>query len=64
MILRVGPDGVPQSCRVTRSFGDMQIDAETCRLAVARLRFSPGRDEKGRAVADFFGYQQQFNTRY
>ena len=64
MVLRVGPDGVPQSCRVTRSFGDPEIDAETCRLAVARLRFSPGRDERGRPVADFFGYRQEFNTRY
>lgn len=64
VVLRIGPDGVPVSCRVTRSFGDMQIDDETCRLAVARLRFSPGRDEQGRPVADFFGYRQDFNTRY
>ena len=64
MVLRVGPDGVPVSCRVTRSFGDMEIDAETCRLAVARLRFSPGRDDQGRPVPDFFGYRQEFNTRY
>ena len=64
MVLRVGPDGVPVSCRVTRSFGDMEIDAETCRLAVARLRFSPGRDDQGRPVADYFGYRQEFNTRY
>ena len=64
LILRVGPDGVPLSCRVARSFGDAVLDAETCRLAVARLRFTPGRDEQGRAVADFFGYRQDFNTRF
>lgn len=64
MVLRVGSDGVPLSCRVARSFGDAQIDSETCRLAVERLRFSPGRDEQGRPVADFFGYRQQFNTRF
>lgn len=64
IILRVGPDGVPISCRVTRSFGDAELDAETCRLAVARLRFIPGRDEQGRPVADFFGYRQEFNTRF
>lgn len=60
LILRVGRDGVPVSCRVSRSFGDAELDAETCRLAVARLRFSPGRDEQGRPVADFFGYRQTF----
>lgn len=64
LILRIGPDGVPLSCRVTRSFGDAELDALTCRLAVERLRYSPGRDERGRAVADFVGYAQTFNTRF
>lgn len=64
IILRVGPDGVPLSCRVARSIGDEAIDAETCRLAVQRLRFEPGRDERGRAVADFVGYRQEEIGRY
>ncbi len=64
VILRVGPDGVPISCRVARSFGDAAIDAETCRLAVERLRFEPGRDERGRAVADFVGYRQEAIGRF
>lgn len=64
IILRVGPDGVPLSCRVARSIGDEAIDAETCRLAVQRLRFEPGRDERGRAVADFVGYRQEAIGRY
>ena len=64
IILRVGPDGVPVSCRVARSFGDGEIDAETCRLAVQRLRFEPGRDERGRPVADFVGYRQEAFGRY
>jgi protein TonB len=59
IILRVGPDGVPLSCRIARSIGDPAIDAETCRLAVARFRFEPGRDERGRPVADFVGYRQE-----
>lgn len=64
VILRVGADGVPISCRVARSFGDEGIDAETCRLAVERLRFEPGRDERGRAVADFVGYRQEAIGRF
>ena len=64
LVLRIGPDGVPLSCRVTRSFGDAELDALTCRLAVERLRYSPGRDERGRPVADFVGYSQTFNTRF
>ena len=58
IIVRVGADGVPISCRVARSFGDRAIDAETCRLAVKKFRFQPGRDEQGRPVADYFGYRQ------
>lgn len=59
IILRVGPDGLPISCRVARSIGDEAIDAETCRLALARFRFEPGRDERGRPIADFVGYRQE-----
>ena len=59
VILRVGADGVPLSCRVARSFGDEAADSETCRLALARFRFQPGRDERGRPVADFVGYRQE-----
>lgn len=59
IILRVGADGVPLSCRIARSIGDEAIDAETCRLALARFRFDPGRDERGRPVADFVGYRQE-----
>jgi len=63
IVVRVGADGVPLSCRVARSFGDQALDSETCRLAVERFRFDPGRDERGRPVADFFGYRQQDNGR-
>ena len=64
IILRVGPDGLPVSCRVARSIGDEAIDAETCRLAMQRFRFEPGRDERGRPVADFVGYRQEANGRF
>ena len=59
IILRVGSDGLPLSCRVARSFGDQAIDAATCRLALAKFRFEPGRDERGRPVPDFVGYAQE-----
>lgn len=64
IVVRVGADGVPLSCRVVRSFGDQALDSETCRLAVEHFRFEPGRDERGRPVADFFGYRQQDNGRF
>ena len=64
IILRVGPDGLPVSCRIARSIGDEAIDAETCRLAMQRFRFEPGRDERGRPVADFVGYRQEDNGRF
>ena len=59
IIIRVGPDGIPLSCRIARSIGDEAIDSETCRLALAHFRFEPGRDERGRPVADFVGYRQE-----
>jgi len=64
IILNVGPDGLPVSCRVARSIGDEAIDAETCRLAMQRFRFEPGRDERGRPVADFVGYRQEAIGRF
>jgi periplasmic protein TonB len=62
-IVRVQPDGRPESCRIGRSSGDRAVDDWTCSLIMNRLRFNPARDGNGRPVADFYGYVQEFRTR-
>ena len=48
--LAVGANGRPQSCRVTRSSGNSELDSTTCRLLQDRLEFTPARDRSGNAV--------------
>jgi protein TonB len=43
-------DGHVSGCRVTRSSGMPDLDAQTCRLITQRFRFRPSRDASGRAV--------------
>jgi protein TonB len=50
--LDVSPQGRVVRCRVTQSSGSALIDAATCRIMVARARFSPARDAEGRPVPD------------
>lgn len=47
----VTPKGRAQDCRVTRSSGNADIDAVTCRLIEKRFRYRPGTDEAGRAIS-------------
>ncbi|HTU11723.1 MAG TPA: energy transducer TonB [Allosphingosinicella sp.] len=42
-VVAVGTNGRVTNCTITRSSGHEQLDAGTCRLARARLRFNPGR---------------------
>lgn len=44
----VGVDGRVPRCQVTRSSGSALLDETTCRLIVARYRFRPGHDARGR----------------
>ena len=46
--LSVGHDGRPQSCLVTQSSGWPGLDAATCKLVMARARFTPATNEDGR----------------
>lgn len=48
----VGVKGRVTGCAVTRSSGDADLDATTCRLIVERFRYEPSRDAQGRAVPD------------
>lgn len=48
----VGVKGRVTDCTITRSSGDAELDATTCRLIVKRFRYKPTRDAQGHAVPD------------
>ncbi|HEY0149403.1 MAG TPA: TonB family protein [Allosphingosinicella sp.] len=50
--LTVGPDGRVQDCAVTGSSGSSALDTATCRIMKSRARFTPARDNTGRATND------------
>ncbi|WP_233130938.1 energy transducer TonB, partial [Sphingomonas jeddahensis] len=47
----VATNGRVPECVVTRSSGNRQVDAVTCRLIRERFRFRPSRDGRGRPVS-------------
>jgi protein TonB len=51
-------NGRASGCRVIQSSGVASIDAETCRLVTAKLRFRPARDRQGNPVVERYGYLQ------
>ncbi|HXG99193.1 MAG TPA: TonB family protein [Sphingomicrobium sp.] len=57
--VRVQVDGRATDCKVNRSSGNPAIDADTCRLVMAKVRFNPARDRQGRAFVDWYGYIQE-----
>ncbi len=48
--LTVGKDGLPTRCEIVASSGHADLDAKTCEVVMARARFTPGHDAKGRPV--------------
>lgn len=56
---RVGADGGVLQCIVDRGTGLPAIDGNFCAIARARLRFRPGFNRQGQAVADWVAYGQQ-----
>ena len=46
----VRTDGRASDCRVTRSSGNADLDAVTCRLVTKRFRYRPGTDAGGQAI--------------
>lgn len=62
VVLRIGPDGQVDGCRVARPSRDAEADRITCRLATERFRFRPARDAFGRPVASTYGWQQRWFT--
>lgn len=57
--VRVQLDGRATDCKINRSSGNPHIDADTCRLVMAKVRFNPARDRDGRPVVDWYGYVQE-----
>jgi protein TonB len=48
----VGTDGRVSGCTVTRSSGNADLDAITCRLVLRRFRYRPARDAQGKPVPE------------
>lgn len=57
--VRVQLDGRGTDCKINRSSGNRGVDADTCRLVMAKVRFNPARDRDGRAYVDWYGYAQE-----
>lgn len=57
--VRVQLDGRATDCKINRSSGSQGVDADTCRLVMAKVRFVPARDEQGRPYVDWYGYVQE-----
>ena len=56
----VRADGRASQCRVTRSSGNADLDATTCRLIEKRFRYAPARDAAGEAMPDVMGWKQEW----
>ncbi|MBB4837218.1 protein TonB [Sphingomonas kyeonggiensis] len=54
----VGVNGRVTDCEVTRSSGNADLDATTCRLIQKRFRYAPSRDASGRPYADIVTGEQ------
>ena len=48
----VDPNGRVGACSITRSSGNRDLDATTCRLIQRRFRYRPARDSSGRPISD------------
>jgi len=48
--IEVDAKGVPSNCSVTVSSGSTSLDARTCEIAIASLRFNPARDRGGTPI--------------
>jgi protein TonB len=62
--VRVQLDGRATDCKINRSSGSPGVDADTCRLVMAKVRFVPARDEQGRPYVDWYGYVQEPSGRW
>ena len=58
----VAPSGRVESCAVTRSSGNRDLDATTCRLIKKRFRYRPARDGWGKPVAETVRGEQEWGV--
>ncbi len=58
----VGVKGRVTACRITRSSGNARLDAATCGLTVAKLRYRPTRTAAGMAVPDTVAGEQVWTS--
>lgn len=49
--LEIDADGTPTKCTITESSGNEALDSQTCSLILARARFEPAVDAKGKRVS-------------
>jgi protein TonB len=61
--IRVGADGTPSDCRISRTSGNAGVDALMCQLTLSYVRFRPARDPKGRAVAQDITWYPDWSPR-
>jgi TonB family protein len=52
--VQIGSDGKPTACRITRGSGDAALDGATCNALMARARFHPLVDRKGKPTTATF----------
>ncbi len=52
--LEIDGTGKPTNCSVTGSSGNSLLDDTTCKLAMRRARFKPGRDTAGNAIGGIY----------
>ena len=50
--LDIDPDGRVAACTIIQSSGSAALDSASCRIMTERARFTPARDEEGKAVPD------------
>ena len=48
----VGVNGRVTHCTITRSSGNADLDATTCRVVMKRFRYRPSTDANGRPIPD------------
>lgn len=60
--LHLGVDGRPTRCDIGQSSGEELLDLQTCRLFMARARFTPARDSEGQPVATIVQHRVRWQS--
>jgi protein TonB len=58
----VGVTGRVTACAITRSSGNAELDAATCRLVIQRFRYRPSTDARGRPIPVVVEGEQDWST--